>query len=613
MFTKAYSSPLFITLPILIAILLGAVGTRIVFGRIPLGTPPTTIPAWQQTIADCVTGDHFVEEQYNNEPDPGCDDWSQDLYERPFNNSDHNHYYADQDLVQIKTTDDDDWWYFWIELYGTYDDELDEMYGIEADIDGDGCTDWFWTSDSPTQNLREKVGYDRWNWEGVIAYYDSDTTANPDDNVGGATCFVPDAGWSGDGFETMVDDQNQSGSDYYQDGLWAMSPSGVDDKVLILAVAKDMVAERNGNVVPETIWYRGWAESGLQDNANYHHHDKYTNSEAGDAYQSWPNYPTQNVYEDDTTAGINLHQYPCSGDCNGEIGDLVWYDENGNGLREGNESGIEGVTILLRDASDLSVLAITTTNSAGWYLFPGLEAGSYIVDVDQNVLINPTSNPILGKSLSLTTNNEPMTVELGPGERYLDADFGYDDLPDTLGAIGDWVWYDADFQGDQDLGEVEICDITIIITNAVGESQSTSTDGFGNYLFDHLPAGAYTVTVDVRDKDVPITGSGFAGCASLLKGDPSNSTRGMALRGMGDLFDFTTVSQMMHVLGEGEIFLDADFGAAADMDPTAVSLLDFETKTWRHWPLLFTVSVLSVLTVAVAAQPRRQQQYLSYS
>jgi hypothetical protein len=254
--------------------------------------PPTTIPAWKQTVADCVTGDHFVEGTVGNEPDPGCDNWYYDLYERPYNNSDHDHYYADQDLVKVKATDDTNWWYFWIELYGIFDEELDEMYGIEADVDGDGCTDWYWTSDAPTQNLRDKVGYNQWGQDGVIAYYDQDS------DVGGAHCFEPDAGWSGSGYEEKVSDQG-GGDD--PDGIWAMSPSGVNDKVVIIAVQKSMIASKNSQQVPDTIWWRGWAESGVQDNANYHHHDKYANSEAGDAYQSWPEWPTQNVYEDDTT------------------------------------------------------------------------------------------------------------------------------------------------------------------------------------------------------------------------------------------------------------------------------------------------------------------------
>jgi hypothetical protein len=43
------------------------------------------VPVYLQTITDCITGDHFVQNQTNNQPDPGCDDYALDLYERPFN------------------------------------------------------------------------------------------------------------------------------------------------------------------------------------------------------------------------------------------------------------------------------------------------------------------------------------------------------------------------------------------------------------------------------------------------------------------------------------------------------------------------------------------------
>ena len=50
--------------------------------------------------------------------------------------------------------------------------------------------------------------------------------------------------------------------------------------------------------------------------------------------------------------------------CNGQIGDLVWYDLNGNGLQESGEPGIEGVELSLSDINDVLLLT-TTTNADG--------------------------------------------------------------------------------------------------------------------------------------------------------------------------------------------------------------------------------------------------------
>ncbi len=61
------------------------------------------------------------------------------------------------------------------------------------------------------------------------------------------------------------------------------------------------------------------------------------------------------------------------------LGNLVWFDANGDGMADGNEPGIDGVTVeLWRDGAD-APLATTTTADDGAYLFEGLLCGSYRV------------------------------------------------------------------------------------------------------------------------------------------------------------------------------------------------------------------------------------------
>ena len=65
----------------------------------------------------------------------------------------------------------------------------------------------------------------------------------------------------------------------------------------------------------------------------------------------------------------------------GSIGDRVWVDANGNGLQEASETtGLSNITVNLRNATTNALIATTTTNSSGNYLFPGLVAGSYKVE-----------------------------------------------------------------------------------------------------------------------------------------------------------------------------------------------------------------------------------------
>jgi len=55
---------------------------------------------------------------------------------------------------------------------------------------------------------------------------------------------------------------------------------------------------------------------------------------------------------------------------------VIWFDSNGNGVRDPDESGAPGVTVqILNDAQE--VVATTSTNDAGLYLSPTLDPGSY--------------------------------------------------------------------------------------------------------------------------------------------------------------------------------------------------------------------------------------------
>ena len=60
------------------------------------------------------------------------------------------------------------------------------------------------------------------------------------------------------------------------------------------------------------------------------------------------------------------------------LGDFVWYDDNQDGIQDDGEMGIAGVTVELMDCNG-TVLAMTMTDAAGYYLFDNLEPGDYMV------------------------------------------------------------------------------------------------------------------------------------------------------------------------------------------------------------------------------------------
>jgi hypothetical protein len=65
----------------------------------------------------------------------------------------------------------------------------------------------------------------------------------------------------------------------------------------------------------------------------------------------------------------------------GSLGDTVWYDADMDGVIDGGESGMSGITVTLSGLTytGASVSLTTTTDGSGYYLFPLVESGSYTV------------------------------------------------------------------------------------------------------------------------------------------------------------------------------------------------------------------------------------------
>ncbi len=196
------------------------------------------------------------------------------------------------------------------------------------------------------------------------------------------------------------------------------------------------------------------------------------------------------------------------------IGDLVWADLDGDGVKSDRETGIENAAVTLYqdqngdgniDAED-AVVATTTTDANGAYLFSNLAAGNYIVGID-DANFN-AGQPLVNLSHTNGTQNNRHKVALAASQDYDLADFGY-----ANSAIGDLIWQDNDGDGMRDPGEPGINGVTVNLyedTNNNGildaseevtavRTAVTANDDQGNpghYYFGSLPAGNYVVKVD---------------------------------------------------------------------------------------------------------------------
>ncbi|MEA2602424.1 MAG: large repetitive protein [Acidobacteriota bacterium] len=170
----------------------------------------------------------------------------------------------------------------------------------------------------------------------------------------------------------------------------------------------------------------------------------------------------------------------------GSVGDRVWNDANGNGVQDAGETGINGATVQLFNGTTL--VATTTTAGDGNYTFSNLTPGTYTVKVVPGTLpagVSPTFDLD-----GIATANQA-TFTLAAGVSRTDVDFGYR----STGSIGDRLWLDTNGNGVQDAGETGINGATVQLFNGATLVATTTTAGDGNYTFNNLAPGTYTVKI----------------------------------------------------------------------------------------------------------------------
>ena len=213
------------------------------------------------------------------------------------------------------------------------------------------------------------------------------------------------------------------------------------------------------------------------------------------------------------------------------LGNRVWHDLDNNALLEDGEPGLDGVTVNLL-AETGAVLSSTVTANGGYYQFDRLPAGIYSLEVlpptgmasssnlassidpnngldkdDNGVLLGVSavrSNSIalgLAGSMPLAETDQLPTASLDASSN-LTIDFGFY-LPVR---VGDYVWYDNNYNGIQD-GEPGVAGVRATLYSAAtnlpvpdgnGNPLTRITDANGLYQFDNLPPGDYYVLFDLQ-------------------------------------------------------------------------------------------------------------------
>ncbi len=239
------------------------------------------------------------------------------------------------------------------------------------------------------------------------------------------------------------------------------------------------------------------------------------------------------------------------------LGNIVWNDYDGDGIKDVAEPKIPGLTVSLYSDNnsdnlpDGAAIGTTVTDASGYYSFTSLVAGRYIVSIP--VLEGYTKSPNTAtQSTSPNPDNDvdndnngvnevggilysnATTLSVG-GEPTTDGDNENGNLTLDMalcgnGFIGDYVWNDLNANGIQEAGEPGINGATVTITFSDGTTASTLTSFFNNdgyYDFKNLGPANYIITFS--------TPSGFyvspsdKGADETIDSDPVNGSVNVTL------------------------------------------------------------------------------------
>ena len=204
----------------------------------------------------------------------------------------------------------------------------------------------------------------------------------------------------------------------------------------------------------------------------------------------------------------------------GIIGNQVWSDADNDGIFDGGESGISGLTVELYLSTQTpgvdSPYLITTTGVGGTYQFTNVPVGSYLVSLPTP----PVTAPLSSTTTPTGNNNDNGLQTGGTGTRVVTGPFtltagGIDNSKDlglvpvaSLVALGNRIFNDIDGDGILDSGETGIPSVTVNLYLS-GDTPGTTTpratavtDAQGFYYFDNLVAGTYFVHVPAAEFQV---------------------------------------------------------------------------------------------------------------
>ncbi len=189
----------------------------------------------------------------------------------------------------------------------------------------------------------------------------------------------------------------------------------------------------------------------------------------------------------------------------GSVSGTLWFDSDGDGVREGAETLLSGVVVHLTgtDGAGNPVSLTATTNSSGFYEFLDLAPGSYVVTPElpggRTLTVNGLgTDPLKDSDLDPVTGSRAVTVTSGSSSQI-------DGGLIAGAALGGRAWEDRDNDGIQESGEPSRGGVEVTITGTDGAGRSvtrtTTTAADGSWSVT-VPPGTYVAHVAVAPGSV---------------------------------------------------------------------------------------------------------------